>query len=95
MKPPNSRSTKLLNRLVILISTSIIIVTSSTYIGLRIWFKSEINQICTVAIQQYGGDKIEALIAVLNSENEALETKNRAIWALGKLRDKRVLRKPV
>lgn len=57
-----------------------------TYIGLRIWFKSDINQICDDAMNQYEGDKIEALISVLKSESQSLNNKNNAIWALGKLK---------
>ena len=59
--------------------------------GLRIWFKSEINQICNHAMTRNEGDKIEALIAILNSEDQSLKTKNNAIWALGKLKDQRAL----
>jgi len=69
----------------------IIIGMGLAYIGLRIWFKSEINQIYNHAMTQYEGDKIEVLIAVLNSEDQSLKTKNNAIWALGKLNDQRAL----
>ena len=68
-----------------------IIVSGLTYTGLRIWFKSEITQLCENAMLQYRGDKIEALIAVLESDSQSLHDKNNAIWALGKLRDKRAL----
>ena len=63
----------------------------STYIGLRIWFKADIDQICESAMKQYDGDKIEALISVLNSDQQDLKTKNSAIWALGKLRNESAL----
>lgn len=42
-------------------------------------------------MNQYEGDKIEALILVLNSKTQTLEAKNDAIWALGHLKDKRAL----
>ena len=77
---PNSKKTKLIKRLVI-VFLILLIVLGCTYIGLRIWFKSEINQICDRAISQYDGDKIQALISVLKSETESLNDKNRAIWA--------------
>ena len=64
---------------------------SGTYIGFRIWFKTEINQICKNAMSKYEGDKIEALLSVLNSSYEDLNVKNNSIWALGKLKDKRAL----
>lgn len=61
------------------------------FIGFRIWFKSEINQICNHAMSHYEGDKIEALIELLNADDQSLKTKNNAIWALGKLNDQRAL----
>ena len=42
-------------------------------------------------MEQYEGDKIDALLSVLNSEQESFDSKNEAIWALGKLRDQRSL----
>ena len=69
----------------------LITVMGIAYMGLRIWFKSEINQICNHAMTRNEGDKIEALIAILNSEDQSLKTKNNAIWALGKLNDQRAL----
>ena len=87
---PNSKKSKLIKKIVIIILI-LLSVLGCTYIGLRIWFKSEINRICDSAMSQYQGDKIQALISVLNSETESLNDKNRVIWALGKLRDKRSL----
>ena len=63
----------------------------TAYAGLWIWFKSDIDRICQNAMKQYEGDKIEALLSVLNSEHQTFDIKNEAIWALGKLRDKRSL----
>jgi hypothetical protein len=42
-------------------------------------------------MNQYEGDKIEALISVLESDTQSLNEKNKAIWALGKLRATRAL----
>ena len=78
-------------KLIIAVLLVFIIGLGIVYIGLRIWFKSEINQICNHAMSQYEGDKIEALIAMLNAEDQILKTKNNAIWALGKLNDQRAL----
>jgi len=86
MKIPHTIRKNLLRIFIMLIFTSGI-----TYAGLRIWFRLEINQVCQKAMQEYEGDKIEALISVLNSDHQNLNTKNKVIWALGKLRDKRSL----
>ena len=69
----------------------LILVLGSSYMGLRVWFKADIDQICESAMAQYDGDKIEALISVLNSDQQDLKTKNSAIWALGKLRNESAL----
>ncbi len=76
------------------ILTALIVISSATgltYLGFRIWFKSEINQICNHTMSLYGGDKIEAIIALLESDEPDLKTRNNAIWALGKLNDQRAL----
>lgn len=82
-----SKGTKVLFIVILLF----IVVSGLVYTGLRIWFKSEVTQISNDAMQQYSGDKIEALIAVLESDSQSLDDKNKVIWALGKLRDKRAL----
>lgn len=76
------------------ILTGLIVIAAAmgiAYLGFRIWFKSEINQICNHAMSLHEGDKIEAIIALLESDKQCLKTKNNAIWALGKLNDQRAL----
>jgi hypothetical protein len=46
---------------------------------------------CQEAQGQYGGDCVEALISLLNDENQDFGDRNSAIWALGQLGDKRAL----
>jgi hypothetical protein len=43
------------------------------------------------AITQFRGDRIDALISVVNCEKCNLQDRNSAVWALGQLRDKRAL----
>jgi hypothetical protein len=43
------------------------------------------------AMAQFRGDRIEALISVVNCETCNLQDRNSAVWALGQLRDKRAL----
>ena len=75
----------------VVLSIIIILGLCGSYIGLRIWFKSDINKIRNSAQSKFEGDKIEALISVLNSDSEKLKNKNQAIWALGKLNDERAM----
>jgi uncharacterized protein YkwD len=44
-----------------------------------------------IAMVQFKGDKVEALIALVNCEECSLNDRNIAVWALGQLRDKRAL----
>ena len=43
------------------------------------------------AMALFPGDRIEALISVVNCETCNLSDRNSAVWALGQLRDKRAL----
>jgi len=43
------------------------------------------------AMAQFPGDRVEALIGVVNCGNCTLEDRNHAVWALGQLRDRRAL----
>ncbi len=52
---------------------------------------NDVKEISDEASQLYPGDKIEALIAYMNSEDQSLQKRNRAIWALGQLGDERAL----
>jgi hypothetical protein len=92
MSENNSYKHRSMKKKVIL--SGLIVITAAmglTYLGFRIWFKSEINQICNDAVSLYEGDKIEAIIALLESDKQSLKTKNNTIWALGKLNDQRAL----
>ncbi len=50
-----------------------------------------IRQISEEAVSIYGGDKISALVAYVGDEDRDLSKRNRAVWALGQIGDKRTL----
>lgn len=50
-----------------------------------------ILQVSHKAMAQFRGDRIEALISLVNCETCNLLDRNSAVWALGQLRDKRAL----
>ena len=60
------------------------------YLGICWWEKEEVKSIYEEACSKYPGTEVEALITYLKKTKE-LRKKNRAIWALGELRDKKVL----
>ena len=46
---------------------------------------------CAEVREEFGGDCVEALLAVIQSEHHSCLEKNQAIWALGQLADRRAL----
>lgn len=52
---------------------------------------SAVKRISAQATQEYLGDRVEALIAYMQSEKHSLRNRNRAIWALGQIGDVRAL----
>jgi hypothetical protein len=46
---------------------------------------------CSDAQEEFSGDCVEALVAVIQSVHHSYLAKNRAIWALGQLADERAL----
>jgi hypothetical protein len=53
--------------------------------------RSSVREISATATKEYPGDRIEALITYVKSENHSLRQRNRAVWALGQIGDKRAL----
>ena len=54
--------------------------------------RSSVKEISAEAVSQYPGDRIEALMTYVGSENHSLRQRNRAVWALGQIGDERALR---
>jgi len=53
--------------------------------------RSSVKEISAEATQQYPGDRVEALITYVKSENHSLRQRNRAVWALGQIGNQRAL----
>lgn len=53
--------------------------------------RSSVKEMSTEATKQYPGDRVEALIAYVDSENHSLRQRNRAVWVLGQIGDERAL----
>ncbi len=59
--------------------------------GSLLYIGSQAQAIAAQATREFPGDNVEALIAYLNSDTHSLQEKDRAVWSLGRLRDKRAL----
>ena len=53
---------------------------------------SAVHAAGSAAVQEYGGDRVTALIAYADSPSHGLRDRNRAVWALGQIGDGRALR---
>lgn len=58
---------------------------------LSTWIRSDVKTHCQDAKRTYGGDCAEALISMLNDNNQSFRSRNSAIYALGQLADSRAL----
>ncbi|MHC4692528.1 MAG: HEAT repeat domain-containing protein [Planctomycetota bacterium] len=61
------------------------------FVGISFGIRSAVKQMSAEAMKEYPGDRVEALIAYVSSENHSLKKRNRAVWALGQIGDKRAL----
>ena len=52
---------------------------------------SGVHSISTMALREYPGDKVTALMVLVESEHHTYRDRNRAIWALGQLGDSRAV----
>jgi hypothetical protein len=52
---------------------------------------SSVRGVCRSATARYPGDNVEALIALIESDDASFREKNQAIWALGQIGDDRAL----
>jgi len=82
------RHTKIL---VFYVAIPALVVGLAALVGLVALVEVELRRACAVACQENPGDPVDALIAVACSEDNSLRERNRAIWALGQLRDARAL----
>ncbi len=55
------------------------------------WIRFDVKSHCQDAIRTYGGDCTNALISLLDDDNQSLRSRNNAIYALGQLADDRAL----
>lgn len=61
------------------------------FVGICFSIRSAVKQMSTEATKEYPGDRVEALIAYVRSENHSLKKRNRAVWVLGQIGDKSAL----
>ena len=61
------------------------------FVAICFSIRSAVKQMSAEATKEFPGDRVEALIAYVKSENHSLKKRNRAVWALGQIGDKGAL----
>ena len=61
------------------------------FVGISLRIGYDVNNMSKMAMKQFGGGRVEALIAQVDCETCNLDDRNHAVWALGQLADKRAL----
>jgi hypothetical protein len=61
------------------------------FVGVVRWVQGNAREVAVRATEVFPGDEIEALVALVQSEDRSLADRNRAVWALGQLGDERAL----
>jgi len=61
------------------------------FLGTCVIIGSGVHSVSSLAMREYPGDKVGALMALVESKDRSLRDRNRAIWALGQLGDSRAL----
>jgi hypothetical protein len=70
---------------------SILILLAAVYLVVSWGIGAGVRSIGDVALKVYPGDRVSALMALVESEEQSFRNRNRAIWALGQLGDPRAL----
>ena len=55
--------------------------------------RSSVKEISAMAVREFPGDRIVALMTYVDSKNYSLRQRNHAVWALGQIGDERALTK--
>jgi hypothetical protein len=91
-KPSNTHNRFIISKKILLYGVSACLVS---FLAIYVWacwnIGSGVDKITAQATKEYPGDRVEALIAYMQSEKHCLKDRNMAIWALGQIGDGRAL----
>ena len=62
-----------------------------SYVIVCLYIGAHVKSMSAEAMREYPGDRVEAVIAYVESESHSLKERNMAVWALGYLGEKRAL----
>lgn len=70
---------------------SFLVVGLIGFVSVCFSIRSGVKDMSAKAVKEFPGDRVQALIAYVGSENHTLKERNRAVWALGQIGDKSAL----
>ncbi len=91
LESKRSRPFAVIRKVLVYGTLSCLAVILILFVGVCWSIRSHVKSISAEATQRYPGDRIEALMAYVNSENHTLRERNHAVWALGQIGDERAL----
>ena len=68
-----------------------VIAAAVAFVALGWWVQMGAREFAEEARREFSGDRVEALVAYVESDRRTLAQRNHAVWALGQLRDPRGL----
>jgi hypothetical protein len=74
-----------------LVLTLGLILLAVAYVSISLIIGAGVRSVSATALRAFPGDRISALMALVDSEQHTMSDRNRAIWALGQLGDSRAL----
>jgi HEAT repeat protein len=80
-----------LRRLAILACGSVLALLLAGVVAISLVIGADVRAASRAAVEEHGGEAVEALMACVDDPNHSLTQRNRAIWALGQLGDPRAL----
>lgn len=69
----------------------LVVLVYGGFAGLAWWIRIDVHKTAAVATREFPGDEVEALLAYVQSDEHGLSDRNRAVWALGQIGDRRAL----
>jgi len=87
----NLLSKRKVTRILLISFVVFILGIAGTYFATLAWIHHDASAMAKEASIVFKKDKIESLLEVIESEDYSLKEKNKAVWALGVLKDKRAL----
>ena len=69
----------------------VVVALLGIFVAIGLSIGAGVRDASAASVEAYGGERVDALISVVDSPAHSLHERNRAVWALGQLGDPRAL----